>query len=44
MNPQDALNWLYAIETFANDAGEMGIWDAQDFGLEWFADVRQALA
>lgn len=44
MTTQEALNWLYAIETLANDAGEVGDWVMQDFGLEWFAAVREHLA
>lgn len=43
MTAMEALHWLYAIETLANDAGEIGDWETQDFGLEWFADVREHL-
>lgn len=38
---QEVLNWLYAIETAANEFGEAGDWEAQDFFVEWFAAARE---
>lgn len=43
MTAHEAVCWLYAIETLANEAGDIGDWETQDFGLEWFADVRAHL-
>lgn len=37
---QETINWLYAIETAANDAGEIGDFDAQEFFCDWFAALR----
>jgi hypothetical protein len=43
MTGLDLVDWFYAVETAANDHGEVGDWEAQDFFLEWFTDLRYAM-
>lgn len=43
MTVLDLVYWLYAVETAANDHGDVGEWEAQDFFIEWFQDLRYAM-
>lgn len=43
MTREEALHWLYAIETVANDAGEIGDFELQDDCLEWYAAFRDGI-
>ena len=43
MTGLDLVDWFYAVETAANDHGDVGDWEAQDFFVEWFADLRYAM-
>ena len=42
MHHFEVVWWLYAIESAANEAGEAGDWEAQDFFCMWFEDLRNA--
>lgn len=44
MTGEEALHWLYAIETVANDAGEAGDFELQDDCLEWYAAFRDGIS
>jgi hypothetical protein len=43
MTKQEALHWLFAIETVANDAGEAGDFELQDDACEWYAAFRDGV-
>lgn len=43
MTRQEALHWLYAIETVANDAGEIGDFALQENCLERYAAFRDGV-
>lgn len=40
MTREEALHWLYAIETFAEYAYETRAWEVHDDCLEWYAAVQ----
>ena len=37
------IDWLFAIETAANDACEFGDLEAHDFFLEWYHALRDGI-
>ena len=43
MTKEEAVHWLFAIETVANGAGEVGDFEAQEFCCDWYAAFRDGL-